>query len=254
MPSPIALQLYTLRDALAQDFAGTLQQVADIGYVGVETAPGTFGDSPASAAKLFSDLGLTVSSAHSPLPLGEKKQEVLDTLGALNCKRLILAWQPPELFQSEDGIKKVCALLNEAAPIAKANGLTIGYHNHWFEYGLLNNRLTADIMLEQLDPSVFLEVDVYWVQTGGQNPAEIVRRLGARAPLLHIKDGPCQIEADMTALGEGVVDLPGVIAASGGSAEWLVVELDRCATDMLEAVRKSYTYLTGKGLARGNKK
>lgn len=253
MPSPIALQLYTLRDALAKDFAGTMKQVADMGYVGVETA-GLFGGSPAEGAKLFGDLGLTVCAAHSPLPLGDKKQEVIDTLGALNCKRLILAWQPPELFKTADGIKKVCDLLNEAAPIATANGLTLGYHNHWFEYGLLNNRLTADIMLEQLDPSVFLEVDVYWVQTGGQNPAEIVRRLGARAPLLHIKDGPCQIEADMTALGEGVVDLPGVIAASAGSAEWLIVELDRCATDMLEAVRKSYTYLTGKGLARGNKK
>jgi len=100
---------------------------------------------------------------------------------------------------------------------------------------------------------VFFEVDVYWVQTAGQNPAEIVRRLGARAPLLHIKDGPCQIESPMTALGEGVVDLPEVVAAGAGSTEWLVVELDRCATDMIEAVRKSYHYLIGKGLGRGNK-
>ena len=252
MPSPIALQLYTLRDALASDFTGTMRQIADMGYVGIETA-GKFGGSPTEGAKLFSDLGLTVTSAHSPLPLGDKKQEVLDTLGALNCKRLVLPWQSPDLFKSAEGLKQVCDTLNEAAPIATANGLTLGYHNHWFEYGLLDNRLTADLMLEQLDPSVFLEVDVYWVQTGGQDPAEIVKRLGTRAPLLHIKDGPCQIEADQTAVGQGVADIPGVIAASGGSAEWLIVELDRCATDMLTAVQASYTYLTSKGLARGNK-
>ena len=250
MPAPIALQLYTLRDALAQDFVGTVNQIAAIGYVGVETA-GEFGDSPAAAAKLFNELGLKVSSAHSPLPLGEKQQEVIDTLGVLNCPRLVLPWQSPDLFKSTDGIQRVCDSLNEAAPIAKAHGFTIGYHNHWFEYELLNNRVAADIMLEKLDPSVFLEVDVYWVQTAGQNSVEVVHRLGARAPLLHIKDGPCQLKEPMTAVGEGVMDIPGVIAASGSSAEWLVVELDQCATDMFEAVRKSYDYLTEKGLAHG---
>jgi sugar phosphate isomerase/epimerase len=69
---------------------------------------------------------------------------------------------------------------------------------------------------------------------------------------LHVKDGPCQIEAPMTALGEGVVDIPGIVAAGAGSTEWLVVELDRCATDMVEAVRKSYQYLIEKELGRGS--
>ena len=252
MTTPIALQLYTLRDLLAQDYEGTVRKVADMGYVGVETA-NLFGDSPASAAKLFSELGLDVSSAHGALPIGDKKQEVIDTMSVLNCKRLILPWQQPELFQSLDGIKKVCDSLNEGAAVAKANGFQVGYHNHWFEYEPLENRIPMEMMLEHLDPDVFLEVDVYWVQTAGQDPVEVIRRLGSRAPLLHIKDGPCQIEEPMTALGEGVVDIPGVVAAGAVSTEWLIVELDRCATDMLEAVRKSYQYLVGKGLARGNK-
>jgi sugar phosphate isomerase/epimerase len=249
---PIALQLYTIRDLLTKDYEGTIRKVADMGYVGVETA-NMFGGSPASAAKLFSELGLTVSGAHGALPLGDQKQEVIDTMQALNCKRLILPWQPPEKYSSLDGIKNVCDLLNEGAVVARANGFQLGYHNHWFEYEFVENRLPVDVMLEHLDPNVFLEVDVYWVQTAGQNPVEVVRRLGSRAPLLHIKDGPCQIEAPMTALGEGVVDIPGVVAAGERSTEWLVVELDRCATDMMEAVRKSYQYLIAKGLAHGNK-
>ena len=252
MTTPIALQLYTLRDLLAQDYEGTVRKVADMGYVGVETAS-LFGDSPASAAKLFSELGLEVSSVHGELPLGDKKQEVIDTMSVLNCKRLILPWQQPELFQSPDGLKKVCDSLNEGAAVAKANGFQVGYHNHWFEYEPLENRIPMDLMIEYLDPDVFLEVDVYWVQTAGQDPVQVIRRLGSRAHLLHIKDGPCQIEEPMTALGEGVVDIPGVVAVGAASTEWLIVELDRCATDMLEAVRKSYQYLVGKGLARGNK-
>ena len=252
MTTPIALQLYTVRDLLAQDFEGTIRRVADMGYLGLETA-NMFGGSPASAAKLFGELGLTVSGAHSTLPLGDQKQEVIDTMGALRCERLIVAWQPPEKYKSLDGIKSICESLNEGAAVAKANGLQLGYHNHWFEYQPVENRIPADVMLEHLDPDIFLEVDVYWVQTAGQIPVEVVRRLGARAPFLHIKDGPCQIEAPQTALGEGVVDIPGVVAAGAGSTEWLVVELDRCATDMLEAVHKSYQYLIGKGLGRGNK-
>jgi Sugar phosphate isomerases/epimerases len=252
MTTPIALQLYTVRDLLAQDFEGTIRKVSDQGYMGVETAH-MFGVSPASAAKLFDELGLTVMGAHSPLPLGDEKQAVLDTLAALRCKRLIVAWQPPEKYKSLDGIKSICDTLNEGAAIAKAHGLQVGYHNHWFEYELVENRIPIDVMLEHLDPDVFFEVDVYWVQTAGQDPLQRVRRLGSRAPLLHVKDGPCQLEAPMTALGEGVVDIPGVVAAGAGSTEWLVVELDRCATDIMEAVRKSYQYLIGKGLARGTK-
>ena len=252
MTPPIALQLYTLRDQLAQDYEGTIRKVAEMGYTGVETA-NMFGSSPASAVKLFNKLGLTVTSAHSPLPLGDQKQEVIDTIGALGCQRLIQAWQPPELFRSLDGIRKVCDSLNEASAVAKANGFQVGYHNHWFEFEPVEDRIPTDVMLDYLDPDVFLEVDVYWVQTAGQNPAETVRRLGSRAPLLHIKDGPCQIGAPMTALGEGVVDIPSVVAAGTGETEWFIAELDECATDMLEAVSKSYQYLIERGLARGNK-
>jgi len=252
MTTPIALQLYTLRDLLAQDYEGTVRKVADLGYVGVETA-NMFGDSPASATKLFRELGLTVTSAHSALPLGDKKQEVIDTLKVLNCNRLILPGAPHEMYQSLDGIRRLCDSLNEASVVAKANGFTVGYHNHWIEYKPVENRLPADVMLEHLDPDVFFEVDVYWVQTAGWDPAEVVRRLGARAPFLHIKDGPCQDDAPMTALGEGLVDIPSIVAAGAGSTEWLVVELDECATDIMEAVRKSYQYLVDKGLGRGTK-
>ena len=252
MTLPISLQLYTLRDLLDQDFEGTIRKVADMGFVGVETA-NMFGGSPASAARLFGELGLTVSGAHSPLPLGDQKQEVIDTLGALHCERLIVPWQPPEKYKSLNGIKSICDTLNEGAAVARAHGLQLGYHNHWFEYQPVENRIPVDVMLEHLDPDVFFEVDVYWVQTAGQDAVEVVRRLGARAPLLHVKDGPCQLEAPMTALGEGVVDIPNVVAAGIGSTEWLVVELDECATDILEAVRKSYQYLIEKGLGRGNK-
>ena len=80
---------------------------------------------------------------------------------------------------------------------------------------------------------------------------QVVEELGERAPLLHIKDGPCAAEKDMQAIGEGKMDFPPIIEASHGTCDWLIVELDRCETDMMEAVEKSYQYLVGNELARG---
>jgi len=250
---PIAVQLYTLRDLLAKDFTGGIKKLAEIGYVGVEPA-GLYGRSPAEAARLFADLGLTVCGAHFPLPLGAKKNEVLETLAALDCRRCVLGGTPREL-KTLDQVKQACDSFNEAASVLAARGATFAIHNHWWEFQKIEDGRTAfQAMREYLNPSVLFEVDVYWVKTSGHDPAALIRDLGVRAPLLHIKDGPCVVDQPMVAVGDGQVDIPAVVQAGQGTAEWLIVELDECATDMLQAVEKSYHYMIGKGLARGNKK
>ncbi|MCK5734174.1 MAG: sugar phosphate isomerase/epimerase, partial [Candidatus Latescibacteria bacterium] len=150
-------------------------------------------------------------------------------------------------------IKAACDRFNEASAVAVEHGMTFGIHNHWWEFLQVEGRYVYQVMLEHLTPEVFFEVDTYWVKTAGVDPAAVVRELGVRAPLLHIKDGPCTKEAPMTAVGEGVVDFRSIVEAAGETAEWMIVELDRCATDMMEAVATSYTYLIEEGLARGNK-
>lgn len=252
MPKPIALQLYTLREDMATDFAGTVRRVAEMGYIGVETA-GFPGTTPTEAAKLFAELGLEVTSAHSPLPEGDKKNEVLETMDALGCKRLVCPAMPREEFKSVDGIQRVAERLNAANEVAKAAGLTFGYHNHWFEYEDVDGTRADQILLQHLDPSIWFEVDTYWVRTAGPDPVAVIQALGERAQLLHIKDGPAIQPEPMVAAGEGVMDIPAIVEAGREHAEWLIVELDRCATEMMVAVEKSYKYLVGEGLARGNR-
>jgi len=251
MPAPIALQLYTVREAMAEDFEGVVRKVADMGYVGVEPA-GFPGTTPEAAGRLFRELGLKVPSAHTPLPIGEKKQEVLDTMGAIGSRRIV-SGQGPDNFKTTDQIKAACDRFNAASVVAVEHGMTFGIHNHWWEFLQVEGRYVYRVMLEHLTSDVFFEVDTYWVQTAGVDPAAVVRELGARAPLLHIKDGPCVKEAPMTAVGEGIVDFHSIAEAGGKTAEWMIVELDRCAIDMMEAAEKSYTYLIREGLARGNK-
>ena len=86
---------------------------------------------------------------------------------------------------------------------------------------------------------------------GGVDPAALVAEMGERVRLLHVKDGPAdEPRSSMVAVGDGVVDVPGVLAAAP-AATWHIVELDRCDGDMAAAVRRSCEYLVGNGLSRG---
>jgi sugar phosphate isomerase/epimerase len=251
MTAPVAIQLYTVRELLAKDYAGVIRQIADIGYVGVEPA-GFPGSSPKQAGRLFRELGLQTPSAHTPLPLGDRKHEVLDAMREIGCNRIV-SGRGAEDFASAERIKAVAELFNQAAAVAAENGMTFGIHNHWWEFLPVDGRCAYEILLEHLRPDVFFQVDTYWVKTAGMDPATVVKQLGPRAALLHIKDGPCVAKQPQVAVGDGAMDVPSVIAAGRGCTDWLIVELDHCATDMLEAVRNSYRYLVGNHLAKGNK-
>jgi sugar phosphate isomerase/epimerase len=249
MLPPVGLQLYSVRDYAQESFEDAVRRVAAMGYVGVEPA-GFPGTTPEAAGALFRELGLEVCSAHTALPLGDQQAEVLSAMEAIGCTRII-SGLGPDAFKSPDQTKRTCDLFNEAAGVARANGMTLGYHNHWWEYTPVEGKYPYQLMLELLDPDVFFEVDTYWVQTAGVDVATVIRELGERAPLLHIKDGPCVQTEPMTAVGDGVMDFPTILDAAGGVPEWLIVELDRCATDMMAAVERSVTYLVEKGLGRG---
>lgn len=252
MPAPLAIQLYTVRDVITKrDFASVVRKIAEIGYVGVEPA-GFPGTTPDAAGKLFKELGLAVPSAHTKLPLGTDKNEVLDAMAAIGCKRII-SGKGPDDFKTLDAIKRVCDLFNEASAIAKANGLAVGYHNHWWEFEPVEGRLPYQVMLEHLAPDVFFQIDTYWTKVGGSDPVKVIKELGKRAPVLHIKDGPGIRGEPHLAVGSGVMDFPAIMKAAEAIVEWHIVELDACATDMMEAVEKSYAYLVGNELARGKK-
>ena len=249
--TPLSIQLYTLRDQVQGDFPAVLRQVAGIGYQAVEFA-GLHGHKPAEVAQIVQDLGLKVSSSHSAMPTAENIAQLADEAKTLGYTRLVSGFGPDD-FKTGDDIQRTSAKFQKAAELAKGQGLTFGIHNHWWEFNTVDGRLVYDLVLEQA-PDAFGELDIYWAAYAGQPPADVVAKHKSRLPLLHIKDGSLEKDSAMTAAGAGKVDIAGAIGAADPNVlEWLIVELDRCDTDMWEAVRQSYTYLTGKGLAAGNK-
>ena len=247
---PIALQLYTVREAAALDFPGVLKQVAEMGYKGVEFA-GLQGMAPAEVRKIIDDLGLEVSSSHMGVPNKENAQQLIDECKTLGVPRLVTG--PGGPIDTMDGVLAAVDRLTAGAEALEGSGIEFGLHNHWAEFQEVDGQLPEDILLEKV-PGLFAQLDVYWIAVGGPDPAETVARLKDRAPLLHIKDGPLDPPQPMTAIGQGVLDMPSIIAAADPNVlDWLIVELDSCETDMVQAAKDSYDYMVGAGLGAGNR-
>jgi sugar phosphate isomerase/epimerase len=248
--APISIQLYSLREEARRGFAPVLERLGRIGYAGVEAA-GLHDLSPAAFKRCVADAGMVVSSSHIALVKPAQVAELLDAQEAIGARDLVVAFLPPERFADHASVSKSADHLNTLNEAVRARGMTLGYHNHWWEFATrIGNDTAHALLFRLLAPTVFAEIDTYWAKVGGADPARVVRDFGERARLLHIKDGPADDpEAPMTAVGKGVVDVPAIASAS--RASWHVVELDRCATDMFEAVHQSYTFLTQRGLAQG---
>jgi sugar phosphate isomerase/epimerase len=248
MSKKIAVQLYSVREEIKKDFDAMIEAIAEMGYAGVEPAGFVgFGDaSPAQAAARFRELGLAVPSAHCGLPVGEDANRILDLAETLGARRVI-GGIGADQYATLDQVRANCEAFNEAAARAATRGMTFGIHNHWWEFGEIDGQPIFDVMLERLAPEVFFQIDTYWVAVAGQDPAAIIRRVVDRAPCLHIKDGPCVKDEPMTAVGAGKMNFPPIVAAAE-RADWLIVELDHCATDMMQAVRESIDFLVGANL------
>jgi sugar phosphate isomerase/epimerase len=250
---PISVQLYSFRDEAAKDFEGVLRRLGEVGFVGVEFA-GFHDLTPKRYADIVKESGMVTSSAHLTDLSPDGFNATLDDLQEIGCDIAVCAFIPPERFADLDAIQRSADALNTASDIAKARGVSLGYHNHWWEFSTdLDGRTAWSALIERLDPTVFVELDIYWATLGGADPRQVIADLGDRLWLLHVKDGPCDApETPMVAVGSGTLAIPAILA-SAPAAKWHIVELDRCATDMLTAVAASYRYLVDNGLSQGRK-
>ena len=240
--APIGLQLYSLREDAAKDFPGTIEKVAEIGYKGVEFA-GLHGHRPKEIADLVSDLGMQVTSSHVGLPTPETVHEIAQIELTLGNRSVISGFDPDDM-ETLDQCKAAAEKFAQAAELLKPYGMRFLFHNHWWEFRIFNGKTGYDIIMEEA-PNVLSELDIYWAAFAKFNPVEIIKKYTARIPILHVKDGPLGETPDYVALGEGDVDVNSAVhAADANTLDWLIVELDECKTDMLEAVEKSFDYLT----------
>jgi sugar phosphate isomerase/epimerase len=245
--NPPAVQLYSVREQLPVDRKGVLRRIAAAGYGAVEAF-----NVVADPAGLRADLdaaGLPVCAVHAN-PAGEQAGQVFAAARTLGADTIIVPHLPPARFADAAGVAAVATELNQTAARAADAGFRLGYHNHDFELSsAVGGRPALEVLAAALDDSVLLEVDTYWAAVGGQDVPALLGRLGDRVRYLHVKDGPISKQEPMTAVGAGRMPVAEILGAAP-AAEWHVVELDRCATDMLTAVEQSLAWLAAHGLAK----
>ncbi|WP_172194761.1 sugar phosphate isomerase/epimerase family protein [Saccharibacillus qingshengii] len=226
----VGLQLYTVREEMEQDFRGTLEKVAALGYKGVEFHT-FFGRSAEEVKSILDELGLEALGTHTSYA---QLLEHLDSEIAYNKQigndTLIVPY-----LQEEDRVwNEVFANLAKLGSRAREQGAVLAYHNHDFEMTEeVNGKPVFDAMYEAVSAEdLQVEMDTCWVHYGGYDPVEYIGRYQGRLPIIHLKDMTRDADgkAITAELGVGEVNLKAIAdAAIEAGVEWIVVEQDYCA-------------------------
>ncbi len=249
----IGAQYFTLRDycKTIEEFDETCRKVSEMGYKIVQIS-GT--PLPAAPMKEVLDkYGLKVVVTHKAFELFQDNlQEIIDYNKTLGCELCGVGSMPKWPKESEENMTRFISECNEIAGKLRAEGLYFGYHNHAFEFAKIGDKRIMDRLVEETTDDVKFIVDTYWLQVGGVNPPDYIKKIGERAMAIHFKDLHINPEkgynVEMCEVGEGNLNWDEIIAACDeAGAQWALVEQDICNTDPFDCMKTSYDYLAGKG-------
>ncbi len=253
----IGIQLYTLRNQIAEDPVGTLKAVADAGYKQVE--PYGFPDAGPmiQAAK---DYGLAVNSSHfawesvtNPSKTGVPPfAKILDSAKDVGLSHLVVPYLHDHERGGPDAYKRLAENCNKAAAQAKKVGIQLAYHNHAFEFAPNEGTTGYQVLIDEFSPEMQFEVDVFWVVVGGEDPVKLIRKLKGRVSQLHLKDlkngmtlpefGSVPKDA-FQELGDGIIPMEPIIqAAQKAGVAHCHVEQDQ-SPDPIVSINQSIQHL-----------
>jgi sugar phosphate isomerase/epimerase len=248
---PIAVQMYSVRADCQKDFDAALEQVAAMGFEGVEFAGYyTYVTRAPELRQRLDGLKLRAAGTHIGLETlqGDALKSTIDFHQAIGCRFLVVPGNAA--FTDPDKSKALADTFNQLAETLKPLGMACGYHNHVAEFKTDGDRTYWDLFAERTTRDVILQQDCGWTAAAGFDPVTYVRRYPGRTKTVHFK--PFARPADVgrkAILGQDSVDWPAVYAAcaSVGGTEWIVVEQElypdgktpmACTRESLEGLRK----------------
>jgi sugar phosphate isomerase/epimerase len=258
MKMPIlAAQVYTIRDFIktARDFATSMTKLRAIGYTAVQLDLEHHPDLPAGNIKhICDDVGLGICIAHFDYDLFlNDLAAVVERHKIWDCPNTAIVAMPDRYHVAgEDGYRRFAAEATQVGERLAAAGIILSYHNHSFEFVRFGKQTGLEIIFAESDPRYLkAEIDTYWVQHGGSDPAFWIRRVKDRMPVVHFKDMailPDNTQA-FAEVGEGNLNWPAILdACEVAGVQWAVVEQDVCQHDPFESLRMSYANLAALGL------
>ena len=270
MAFPVAIQLYSVRADAQKNLYATLKQIKALGYEGVEFA-GLYGHTPEEVRDMCADIGLVPISAHVPYQdMVADPEGVLSQYATISCKYVAVPYLTEEYRPGTEKFPEVVKNVAMLGAVAKKLGMQLLYHNHDFEFLKLDGKYALDVLYEEVSADLLqTELDMCWVNVGGENPAEYLLKYKGRSPVVHLKDFVGEKSANMYELigiakkaeadtqkfefrpvGYGKQDFPAILKASvEAGASWVVVEQDKPSMDLtpMECAAKSRAYLKSIG-------
>ena len=253
----LAVQLYTVREAVAKNLEAALEQLAGLGYKNIELFGynGTFfGKTTSEFKTILANTGIKVLSSHHTTGVGMKGKgtltdgwdKAIEDIHALGAEYMVCAFlfpneRTPEIYKS------LPAMFEKAASATKAAGIQFAYHNHDFEFEKLDDTLVYDFLLKNTSPDlVKMEMDLYWISKAGYDPVQYFEKYPGRFHMWHVKDMEAETKA-ITEVGNGTIDFDRIFAArkKAGLKHWFV-EQDTSKRDKFESLKISRDYLAKK--------
>lgn len=239
----IAAQLYTVREFTKTpgDIAKTLHKVKAVGYDAVQLS--ALGPVDPRELREHADAAqLEICATHVPFDrLRTELDEVVEEHRIWGCDYIALGAAPKE-YRDADGYRRLAPVLSAIGGELADAGITFAYHNHSFELARYDGTTGLEILLGETDPdAVAVEIDTYWIQHGGGDPAAWISWLAGRIPLVHLKDMVVDDGTPTFAeVGQGNLNWPSILeACRAAGVRWHIVEQDRCAGDPFESLRIS---------------
>jgi len=253
----LAVQLYTVREAVAKDLEGTLAQLAGLGYKNIELYGynGTFFGKTVSEFKtILANTGIKVLSSHHTTGIAMKGKgtltdgwdQAIEDIHAIGAEYMVCAFLFPN-ERTPENYKSLPAMLDKAGTATNAAGIQFAYHNHDFEFEKFDDTLVYDFLLKNTSPElVKMEMDLYWISKAGQDPVQYFEKYPGRFHMWHVKDMEAETKA-ITEVGNGTIDFDRIFAArkKAGLKYWFV-EQDTSKRDKFESLKISRDYLAKK--------
>ena len=245
------VQLFMVRRQAPQDLAGVLHAIRQIGYTQIELYPIVYNHPAPELRRIVQDAGLSSASAHFDYDGFESK---IDYGHQLGLEYMVCPMLPKNLWTSAEGFREAAAKFNTWGKLVRDAGMTFAFHNHDYEFKPQGNTTGFAELMQDTDPAlVKLELDLYWLTQGGQDPATMLAKYANRARLVHLKDrkpnSPTSYDMEassehFTEIGKGTVQWTALLSQTHKQGiKYAFVDQDETSEPVLDSLKESYAYL-----------
>lgn len=253
----IGLQLYSLRNIIRSDIKGTMQAVAEIGYKEIECYDynngNIFGIPYQDFSNMVRDMDMRITSGHYKTGKADTSfkgslingwEKAVEDAANAGQEYMVIASMDIKERGSIDQVKHVCELINKAGEICTKSGVKMGYHNHDYEFSVLDGEIPYDVMLQELDPSIAMELDLYWINFAGKDPLAYFEKYPGRFEQWHVKDMSKSDRKRQADVGTGTIDFKAIFEkAELSGLKHYYIEQENYDVSEMDSIKNGYKYL-----------